>query len=237
LTPVSRKKPVEKRMGLSKQQLEALRGLSTPTVSNAVELFNLRPRNEGYMAPEIRCLFPDLGVMAGYAVTARYAARAKPEKPGSRYDFWNYILQFPEPRVVVMEDLDQPAGAGAYFGEVQATIHKRLGCVGVVTDGHVRDLDEVHPMGFHYFAGGVCVSHAYVHLVDFGKPVTIGGLTVNSGDIMHGDKHGVMMVPVEAASAITSAAAKVAERERRIMDTCLAADFSLEELRRVYESE
>jgi len=224
-------------MDISKQQLEALRGLSTPTVSNAVELFNLRPRNEGYMAPEIRCLFPDIGVMVGYAVTARYAARAKPAKPGSRFDFWNYILQFPEPRVVVMADLDRPTGAGAYFGEVQATIHKRLGCAGVVTDGHVRDLDEVHPMGFHYFASGVCVSHAYVHLVDFGTPVTIGGLTVNSGDIIHGDKHGVMMVPAEAACEITSAAAKIAERERRIMDTCAAAEFSLEELRRAYESE
>lgn len=224
-------------MDISKQQLEALRGLSTPTVSNAVELFNLRPRNEGYMAPEIRCLFPDIGVMVGYAVTARYAARAKPAKPGSRFDFWNYILQFPEPRVVVMADLDRPAGAGAYFGEVQATIHKRLGCAGVVTDGHVRDLDEVHPMGFHYFASGVCVSHAYVHLVDFGTPVTIGGLTVNSGDVIHGDKHGVMMVPAEAACEITSAAAKIAERERRIMDTCAAAEFSLEELRRAYESE
>ncbi|HKF59561.1 MAG TPA: RraA family protein, partial [Blastocatellia bacterium] len=130
-----------------------------------------------------------------------------------------------------------PTGAGAYFGEVQATIHKRLGCAGVVTDGHVRDLDEVHPMGFHYFASGVCVSHAYVHLVDFGTPVTIGGLTVNSSDIIHGDKHGVMMVPAEAACEITSAAAKIAERERRIMDTCAAAEFSLEELRRVYESE
>ena len=139
--------------------------------------------------------------------------------------------------MVVMEDLDRPVGAGAYFGEVQATIHKRLGCAGVVTDGHVRDLDEVHPMGFHYFASGVCVSHAYVHLVDFGTPVTIGGLTVNSGDIIHGDKHGVMMVPAEAACEITSAAAKIAERERRIMDTCAAAEFSLEELRRAYESE
>src|SRR5215831_12453736 len=224
-------------MGIPKEQLEALRRLSTPTVSNAVELFNLRPRSEGFMSPEIRCLFPELEVMVGYAVTARYAAREEPAKPGSRYDFWKYVMQFPEPRVIVMEDLDRPAGAGAYFGEVQTTIHKRLGCAGAVTNGHVRDLDEVHSMGFHYFAAGVCVSHAYVHLVDFGTPVTIGGLTVNSGEVIHGDKHGVMMVPAEAACEITSAAAKIAERERRIMDTCAAAEFSLEELRRVYESE
>jgi len=224
-------------MEIPKEQLEELHRLSTPTVSNAVEVFNLRPRNEGFVSPEIRCLFPELGVMVGYAVTARYAAREKPSNPGSRYEFWNYIMQFPEPRVVVMEDLDRPVGVGAYFGEVQTTIHKRLGCAGVVTNGHVRDLDEVRPMGFHYFAGGVCVSHAYVHLVDFGTPVTIGGLTVNSGDIMHGDKHGVMVVPARAAGEITSAAKTIAERERRIMDCCAAPDFSLEKLKQAYESD
>lgn len=224
-------------MVLSEEHLESLRRLSTPTVSNAVELFNVRQRNEGFMSPEIRCLFPDFDVMVGYAVTARYAAREEPAKPGSRYEFWKYILQFPEPRVVVMEDLDRPVGVGAYFGEVQTTIHKRLGCAGVITNGHVRDLDEVHSMGFHYFAAGVCVSHAYVHLVDFGARVTIGGLTINSGDIMHGDKHGVMVVPSETAAEITSAAAKVAERERRIMDCCAAEDFSLEKLKQTYESE
>lgn len=224
-------------MSISREHLEALRQLSTPTVSNAVELFQLRPRNEGFMSPDIRCLFPDLGVMVGYAVTARYAARELPQKPGSRYEFWNYIIQFPEPRVVVMEDLDHPPGIGAYFGEVQTTIHRRLGCVGVVTNGHVRDLDEVHSMGFHYFAPGVCVSHAYVHLVDFGTPVSVGGMTVNSGEIIHADKHGVMIVPAETVKEITSAAAKVAERERRIMDCCSAADFSLEKLRQTYESE
>jgi len=224
-------------MGISKEHLEALGRLSTPTVSNAVELFDLRPRNEGFMSPEIRCLFPDLGVMAGFAVTARFAARDLPASPGSRYEFWKYIMQFPEPRVVVMEDLDSPPGVGAYFGEVQTTIHKRLGCTGVVTNGHVRDLDEVHQMGFHYFAPGVCVSHAYVHLVDFGTPVTIGGLTVKSGDILHGDKHGVMVVPGEAVKEITAAAAEVGERERRIMDCCGAPDFSLEKLKQAYESD
>jgi regulator of RNase E activity RraA len=224
-------------MAISKETLEELRRLSTPTVSNAVELFNLRSRNEGFMSPEIRCLFPELGVMVGHAVTARYAAQEEPAKPGSRYDFWKYIMEFPEPRVVVMEDLDEPAGVGAYFGEVQTTIHKRLGCAGVVTNGHVRDLDEVLSMGFHYFAAGVCVSHAYVHLVDFGTPVSIGGLTVHSGEILHGDKHGVMIVPAEAAKGVASAAARVAERERRIMDCCRAPDFSLEKLKQTYESE
>lgn len=221
-------------MALSNEQLRALRALNTPTVSNAVEVFNRRPRNEGFMSPEIRCLFPDLGVMVGYAVTARFAADQPNTSPGSRYGFWKRILEIPEPRVMVMQDLDQPPGVGAYFGEVQSTIHKRLGCVGVVTNGFVRDLDEAHGLGFHYFAGGVCVSHAYVHLVDFGGPVRVGGVVVNTGDLLHADKHGVLVVPNEIAAEVPKAAAQVAEREQRIMGVCHSPDFSLEKLRDVY---
>lgn len=221
---------------INKATLDALRALSTPTVSNAVELFNLRPRNKGFMSPEIRCLFPDLGVMVGHAITARFAADQPPEHPGSRYELWKHILKIPEPRVMVMQDMDQQPGVGAYFGEVQSTIHKRLGCIGAVTNGHVRDFDEVHPMGFHYFAGGVCVSHAYVHLLDFGSPVNVGGVMVHTGDLVHADKHGVLIVPKEVASEIPEAAAKVADREQRIISHCKSADFTLEELKRRYES-
>jgi 4-hydroxy-4-methyl-2-oxoglutarate aldolase len=216
--------------------LEALRTLSTPTVSNAVELFNVRSRSQGFMSPEIRCLFPDLGVMVGYAVTARFAAEQQPARPGSRYDLWKYVLSLPEPRVLVFQDLDQPPGVGAYFGEVQTSIHKRLGCVGVVTNGHVRDLDEVHSLGFHYFAGGVCVSHAYVHLIDFGGPVKVGGTVVQSGDLVHADKHGVLIVPKEIAAQVPKAAAQVAEREQKIIGYCKSADFTVEGLKKVYES-
>jgi regulator of RNase E activity RraA len=135
-----------------------------------------------------------------------------------------------------MQDLDQPVGVGAYFGEVQSTIHQRLGCVGVVTNGHVRDLDEVHAMDFNYFAAGVCVSHAYVHLIDFGGPVKVGGTIVRTGDLIHADKHGVLVVPAEIAREVPPAAAKVAEREQRIIGHCKSAHFSLEELKRLYES-
>ena len=224
-------------MKLSRDQLDALRNLSTPTVSNAVELFDVRPRNQGFLSPDIRCLFPDLGVMVGYAVTARFAANQPGTQRASRHDFWRGILEIPEPRVVVMQDLDQPRGVGAYFGEVQTTIHRRLGCVGVVTNGHVRDVDEVHALGFHYFAGGFCVSHACVHLVDFGSPVKVGGTTIHPGDLLHADKHGVLVVPEEIARDIPVAAAKVAGREQRIIAHCLSPDFSLEELQRLLESE
>ncbi len=223
-------------IGMDQKTLEALRALSTPTVSNAIELFNVRPRNQGFMSPEIRCLFPDLGVMVGHAVTMRFAAKQPPPRPGSRYESWKHILEAPAPRVLVMQDMDQPPGVGAYFGEVMSTIHQRLGCVGVVTNGHVRDLDEVRALGFHFFAGGVCVSHAYVHLLDFATPVKVGGLVVHPGDVIHADKHGVLVVPKEIAGEIPPAAAKVAEREQRILAHCHSPDLSLEELKKLLES-
>jgi len=224
-------------MKLSPDELNALRKLSTPTVSNAIELFDVRPRNRGFMSPEIPSLFPEFGVMVGYAVTARFAAREPGVQPASRHDFWKRILEFPEPRVVVMQDLDEPPGVGAYFGEVQTNIHRRLGCVGVITNGHVRDLDEVHALGFQYFARGVCVSHAWVHLVDFGSPVEVGGMTVCSGDLIHADQHGVLIVPANIARQIPEAAENVARREQRIIAHCQAADFSLEELKRRVEAD
>ncbi|MBI2929250.1 MAG: RraA family protein [Verrucomicrobia bacterium] len=223
-------------MHIANEVLAALRGLSTPTVSNAIELFNVRPRNQGYLTPEVRCLFPDLGVMVGHAVTLRFAAEQPATHPASRYDSWKYIMETPAPSVLVLEDLDQPPGAGAYVGEVMATIHQRLGCIGAVTNGHFRDLDEVHALGFHFFAAGVCVSHAYVHLVDFGTPVKVGGLVVRTGDVIHADKHGVLNVPKEIAAEIPAAAAKVTEREQRLIAHCKSSDFSLEELKRLLES-
>ena len=209
--------------------LQALRALSTPTVANAIELFNIRPRNQGFMSPEIRCLFPDLGVMTGYAVTGRFAAENPAARPASRYDSWKHILEIPEPRVMMLQDMDQPPGVGAFFGEVMGNIHKRLGCVGVVTNGHVRDLDEVRALGFHFFAAGVCVSHAYVHLIDFGAPVKVGGMVVRSGDLIHADKHGVCIIPLEIAPKLAEACAEVERLERPLLELCRSPEFSLDE--------
>lgn len=224
-------------MKLGADTLDALRRLSTPTVSNAIEWFHVRPRNEGFMAPEVRCLFPDLGVLVGYAVTMRFAARHPAAQAASRYASWRFILEQPEPRVLVLQDMDTPPGAGAYVGEVMATLHQRLGCVGAVTNGCFRDLDEVHALGFHLFAAGPCVSHAYVHLLDFGAPVEVGGVTVRTGDLIHADKHGVLIVPLDIAAQVPEAAARVAEREQRIISHCRSAAFSLDELRRWIEGE
>lgn len=221
---------------LSKHELDALRKITSPTIANALELFNLRPRNQGFMSPEIRCLFPDMGVMVGYAVTCTIMAD-QPAPPGRevpRPDWWDYILQMPEPRVVVVQDLDrQPIGS--LWGEVNGSVHKALGCIGTVTDGGVRDLDEVRAMGFYCFASCVLVSHAFVHLVDFGNPVKIGGVLVKPGDLLHGDQHGVISIPLDVAAQLPDAVAKVEARERPIIDACRARDFSVEKLKAVWQ--
>lgn len=220
---------------LSPAVLRALQTLSTPTVANAIETFNIRPRNQGFMDASVRCMLPGLGVMVGYAVTAKIRA-AEPPAPGAavpRRQMWEYILSIPEPRVVVIQDLDDPP-VGSFWGEVNANIHRALGCVGTVTNGGVRDLDEVKQLGFHLFASQVHVSHAYVHVVEIGTPIEVGGLTVHPGDLLHGDKHGVIQIPLEIAPDLFRAAKEVEARERRIIEVCQSPDFSIEKLSELY---
>jgi len=220
---------------LSPAVLKALATLSTPTIANAIEQFNVRPRNVGFMDASIRCMFPHFGPMVGYAVTAKIRA-AQPAGPGEaipRRAMWEYILTIPEPRIVVIEDLDNPP-IGSFWGEVNASIHRALGCIGTVTNGGVRDLDEVERLGFHFFANQVQVSHAYVHVVEFGTPVTVGGLTVHPGDLLHGDKHGVIQIPIDIAPDGFRAAKEVEARERRIIDLCHSPEFSIEKLAELY---
>lgn len=217
---------------LPSEVLEALRRHSTPTICNAIEEFDVRPRSAGFMGPGVRCVFPERAPTVGYAATARIRAGAPHAPAGGprRADFWDYVLSVPPPRFVVMQDLD-PTPLGSYWGEVQASIHRALGCVGVVTDGGVRDVEEVAALGFQMFASCLLVSHAYVHLVDFGQPVRVAGLEVASGDLLHGDRHGVTGVPAEVAPEIDAAARRVAEREQRIFDVCRADALDLPRLK------
>ncbi len=220
--------------------LARLRTFATPALSNAVETFNVRPRTAGFMLSQIRCVFPDLGPMVGYAVTAtcRASTQPPPDARARRIEMWRALEEIPAPRIVVIQDLDDPPGIGAYWGEVQGNIHRALGCIGAVTNGAVRDLDEIRALGFHFFAGSIAVSHAYVHLVDFGQPVEIGGLTVRSGDLLHGDQHGVLSIPLEIAERIEEGVVKVDRMEREIINYCQSPGFTrqgFEELyRRVY---
>jgi len=205
-------------------------------VANAIEPFKVRAREAGNISSEIRALFPEAGPMVGYAVTALIRAEHGPIEGhrASTFGWWDYIQTIPAPRVVVVHDLDEPRGQGAQWGEVQANIHRALGCVGVVTDGSVRDLDEVRALGFQFCAAHVSVSHANVHMVDFGIPVKVGGVWVKPGDLIHGDQHGVVTIPQEIAAQIPESIAKIEADERRIISVCQAGGFTAEKLKEVY---
>jgi len=153
-------------------------------LSNAIETFAVRSRDEGYMSMDIRCLFPELGPVVGYAATATIRALGRPEH-ADQTALYLHVREVPAPRVVVVQDLDEPPGCGSLWGEVNATIFGALGCAGCVTDGCVRDLKEARAMGFHFFARGPGVSHAYVRVESAGEPVTVGGLRVSPGDLIH----------------------------------------------------
>lgn len=212
--------------------LAALRQYNAPTIANAIELFDVRPRNTGFMDGSIKSIFPAMPPFAGYAVTAKIRA-AQPPGPDVKVtvnDLYQHILSIPAPRVIVVQDLDEPPCIGSLWGEVNGNIHKALGCVAVVTDGGVRDLDEVEALGLPLFARAVIVSHAYVHLVEVGTPVTVGGLTVRPGDLLHGDKHGVTSIPHDTAARIPDAVKALEDYERGIIAVCQSPGFSVEKL-------
>jgi|SRR5437773_4194772 len=219
---------------LPAEVLAALKRYDSPTLSNAIETFDVRPRGEGFTNMDVRCMFPDLGVMVGYAATATIRARAS--GGSNEAALWAHVRSLPAPRVVVIQDLDDPPGHGAMWGEVQSNIFRALGCAGTVTDGCVRDLKEVRELGFHFFARGPGVSHAYVHVVSSGEPVTVGGLSVHPGDLVHADQHGVLLVPAEIAAELPAAAERVIEREQALLRWVRSPEFDpdrLAEMRKV----
>ena len=173
-------------MPLTTQEIEALKKITSPSVANAIETFKVRPREQGNLSSDIRARFPEMGPMVGYAVPCVIRAEQGPIEGhrASTYGWWDFVLTIPAPRVIVVHDLDDPRGQGAQWGEVQANIHRALGCVGVVTDGSVRDLDEVRALGFQFCAAHVSVSHANVHMVDFGIPIKVGGVLIKPGDLL-----------------------------------------------------
>lgn len=218
---------------IGSEQLEALRTIPTPAVSNAIELFEVRPRTAGFMGPEVQQMFPALAPIIGYAVTARTVSAYEPEpnRPASRADYWRYIESSgPQPHIAVVEDLDDPPVMGAFFGEVNSNIHRALGCVGAITNGGIRDMDEVEALGFPIWAGNVIVSHAYVHLEDFGTSVRVGGLVVRPGDLLLADRHGVVLIPLAIAADIPKAVRQIEVREKTIVQYCQSPGFNADGL-------
>jgi regulator of RNase E activity RraA len=217
---------------ISSATLKALQQIDGPSICNAIEGFNIRPKNQGFMLPEIKSIFQDFPPAVGYAVTGVISANQPEGRNVPREEWWDLIMSVPQPRFIVLHDIDNPP-LGAYWGEVQGNIHKALGAVAVATDGTVRDLDEVHDLGFQFFAKEVSVSHAYVHLVEIGIPVTVGGLTVRTGDLLHGDKHGVTSIPFEIADDIPGMVKTIAEYEQKTISLCQSPSFTLEKLKEV----
>ncbi len=218
--------------------VEAFQQLDTCSVANAIETFDVRLRNEGFTDGSVHCLFADLPATAGYAVTARIRASTPPPIGHAYYDrtdWWTYIATIPAPRFVVVQDIDDRPGAGAFLGEVHANILRALECSAYLTNGAVRDLPSVRQTRLQLVAGSTTASHGFTHMVDFGGPVTVAGLPVTSGTLLLADCHGVISIPEAIAGDVPRVVADMRARERRIIELCRAPDFSLERLRSVIE--
>jgi 4-hydroxy-4-methyl-2-oxoglutarate aldolase len=219
---------------LRQDQLDAIRQFDTCRIANAIETLEIRLRDKGYTRPGLKSLSGYSLSALGYAATVRLKTTGPPATGGfylDRTDWWDYVVTIPGPRVAVFEDLDDPPGGGAVVGEVHVEVLRALGCVGVVTNGSVRDLQAARASQFPLFAQSTSVSHSYVHLVDFGGPVSIFGLEIAPGDLIYADCHGVLSIPLDVAHELPAIAARQAERERRVIDLCRSPGFSLEALR------
>lgn len=210
-----------------------LRAVDSPTIANAIERLQLRDRCEGYIGGSVRSLFPELGVMVGYALTVTMDSQPGPvaDREG-HWRMWEALLEMPRPSVIVVKDLGGAPTRCAYFGEVMASIAIACGAVGVVTDGGVRDVAEVRGLGLHYFAPYTVVSHGNFRIVDVGVPVTLDGQRIERGDLLHGDANGIVIVPADCVPQLSAAVDEIRQRERRILDYVRQPGFTLEGLRK-----
>lgn len=219
--------------------LEALRALDTPTVCNALEVVAPKRRGYGYTVDPLVCTRPELGSTVGYARTATIRAMHPSDLAGAearamRDGYYSYVDDGPKPSVMVIQDLDgESRGYGSFWGEVNSNIHSGLGCIGLITDGSVRDLPDVAE-GFQMLADRVGPSHAFVHPVGFGTPVTVAGMRVKDGDLVHADQHGAVVIPHDAAEDVPGAAAAIARREAVIIQASQEPGFNMERLRQAW---
>jgi regulator of RNase E activity RraA len=216
--------------------LKALGQLDTPTICNALEIVAPQRRGFGYTTRPFVCARPQLPPIVGYARTATIRAmhpaeRGAAEAREQRLAYYRYVSEGPRPSLMVIEDLDPLPGYGAWWGEVNTNLHKGLGCLGVVTSGCIRDL-PLCAEGFQLLAGSVNPSHAYVHLESIDKPVTVHGMTVQPGDLIHADQHGAVVVPFTVARQVPEAAAQIGRREQHLIAASQRPDFDFAMLAR-----
>ena len=219
--------------------LDALRALDTPTVCNALEVVAPGRRGYGYTVEPLVCTRPELGSMVGYARTAVIRAMHPSDLSSNetrvlREGYYSYIDDGPKPAIIVIQDLDgESRGYGSFWGEVNSNIHCGLGCVGLITDGSVRDLPDIAE-GFQMLADRVGPSHAFVHTVGFGTPITVAGMRVADGDLLHADQHGAVVVPADVAKDVPDAAALIARREAVVIKASQEEGFNFQRLREAW---
>ncbi len=206
----------------SSAQFEFLRSVDTPTICNLLEIVAPERRGFGYTVRNLHCPFPDLPPMVGFAktVTMRAQDRVALGEAGymnKRFDYLDYVSSAPQPSIAVIQDLDDIVGFGAFWGEVQSNVHKALGCLGTITNGSIRDIPMIPP-GFQMLAGSLSPSHAFVHVVDYGTNVNIHGMAVNSGDLIHADRHGAVVVPLNTIDPMKAAAGGLSGKEAQIIE-------------------
>ena len=218
---------------VSEDQLTFLRSIDTPTVCNLIEIVAPERRGAGYTASHLHCPFPDLPPIVGFAKTATIRARdpvSGPSYTQKRLGYLDYVAAAPRPGIVVIEDKDDPPGYGAFWGEVQTNVHKALGVLGVVTNGSVRDIPMV-AKGFQMLAGSIAPSHAFVHIEEYGTPVNVHGMAVESGDLIHADRHGAVVVPADKVDEMMKALKGLLEREARIIRAANDPDMTVEKIK------
>jgi regulator of RNase E activity RraA len=211
-------------MALTKEQLEELREFDTPTVWNALEGFKLRPNTAGFTWPGMLLRTPNQKPMVGYAATAKVSGMEAPtaEQKDLLFSFFEDVRAMDGPVVAVLQDIDQRP-LGSFWGEVQATTFKALGAVGTLTQGGVRDLNEVGPLGFYFFSTHIMVARAESHLVERNGEVQICGMTVKPGDLIHADCHGALVIPAQAAPELAAACRRASKAELFVLDPCRKA--------------
>ena len=204
---------------LSENDFILLRKYDTPTICNVIELFNVRPRNVGFMDKRIKSVFPELPPMVGYAATATFRSAAMRQND-VYITLAKQIASFSEvyqPPVVVFQDLDDPTAA-ATFGEMMCTTYKAFGATGLITSGAGRDLDQVRALGFPVFTNGTICAHGFCHIISIQVPVHVGGMTLYPGDLLHGDCNGVTNIPSEIAGEVAQVCEQYVAAESVLLD-------------------
>ena len=222
---------------LSPEIWNALLALDTPTVCNALEIVNPGRRARGFNIRPFVCVRPSLPPILGFARTVRIRAAHKPARRMDADGYYSYIADGgPTPSIAIIQDVDDTPGYGAHWGEVNTNIHFGLGCLGVVTNGSVRDIPDSQEK-FQMLAGMINPSHAFVNVVDWGGEVNVHGMEVSDSNLIHADMHGSVVVPVEDAEAIVDEAKKIIARERVVIEASQKPGFNMGKLREAWKGQ